>query len=90
MGAAIVSSVERGSEESLAEASERFADAVFDKWGIGDEGCGNGVLLLLAVEDRQVSLLLLQPSMQYVYSYYSPRNAVTHILLQLFHFEAVN
>ena len=90
MGAAIVSSVERGSEESLAEASERFADAVFDKWGIGDEGCGNGVLLLLAVEDRQVSLLLLQSSMQYVSSHCRPRSAVAHILLLPFLYEAVS
>ena len=56
---AILSAVRKYSGESAERAAERFAKDVFDIWGIGHQECGNGVLLFLAVEDRQVLLLLV-------------------------------
>ena len=40
--------------ESPEEGAARFARQLFDAWGVGDAGCNNGVLLLLALQDRQV------------------------------------
>ena len=37
-----------------AQAAHDFAKALHERWGVGDAACNNGVLLLLAVEDRQV------------------------------------
>ena len=36
------------------EAAANFAAQVFDDWGIGEAACGNGVLLLLSIGDRQL------------------------------------
>lgn len=41
------------------QAAAAFADKLFQKWGVGDSVCGNGAVLLLAIEDRQVCLLIL-------------------------------
>ena len=40
--------------ESPAAQAASFAKALHDAWGVGDAACNNGVLLLLAVQDRQV------------------------------------
>ena len=53
---ALASSVEKESGESAANAAERFANGLFDSWGVGDGQCGNGVLLFVAFDDRQVLL----------------------------------
>jgi hypothetical protein len=37
-----------------AQAAHDFAKALHERWGVGDAACNNGVLLLLAVENRQV------------------------------------
>lgn len=37
-----------------ALAAPEFAKQLHSRWGVGDAACHNGVLLLLAVEDRQV------------------------------------
>ncbi len=37
-----------------ADAARAFAKDVHARWGVGDAACNNGVLLLLAIEDRQV------------------------------------
>ena len=42
----------RGSRETRAE---RLAKGAHDAWGVGD-ACGSGLLLLVAVDDRQVSI----------------------------------
>jgi len=43
--------------ESLqGDTIENFSQKIFDEWGIGTEAADNGVLLLLAVEDRQVRI----------------------------------
>lgn len=34
--------------------AQTFAKQLHDEWGVGDKACNNGVLLLLAVENRQV------------------------------------
>jgi uncharacterized protein len=42
---------------SLADVTiEEYAATLFEKWGIGKEGKDNGVLLLVAVSDRQVRI----------------------------------
>lgn len=38
------------------ETIESFATALFNKWGIGDKEKNNGVLLLVAINDRQVRI----------------------------------
>ena len=35
-------------------AAERFAKQLHDSWGVGDPACNNGVLFLLALENRQL------------------------------------
>lgn len=40
--------------EHSPEAAHRIAKALHAKWGVGSAQCDNGVLLLLAVNDRQV------------------------------------
>ena len=40
--------------ESPGDAAHRIAKALHAKWGVGLAACDNGVLLLLAVDDRQV------------------------------------
>lgn len=40
--------------EQSSEAAHRIAKALHAKWGVGLAACDNGVLFLLAVEDRQV------------------------------------
>ena len=47
--------VPRGADEG--ESAEQFAAALMDKWGVGDASCNDGVLLLLTLQPRQVSLL---------------------------------
>lgn len=39
---------------SRPQRARNFAKQLMDRWGVGDHRCLNGVLLLLAVEDRQV------------------------------------
>lgn len=41
-----------GSDASAS--AERFAKALHDAWGVGHQACNNGVLLFLAVQDRQI------------------------------------
>lgn len=43
-----------GQGEAPAEAAHAFAQTLHDSWGVGDPACQNGVLFLLAVDDRQV------------------------------------
>lgn len=38
------------------QAAAQFAQQLFRGWGVGDSRCGNGAVLLLATEDRQVSV----------------------------------
>lgn len=39
---------------SASKAAQTMAKSLHARWGVGDAACDNGVLLLLAVEDRQV------------------------------------
>jgi uncharacterized membrane protein YgcG len=41
-----------GGAGSAATRAELFAKHVHDAWGVGD-ACGSGILLLVAVDDRQ-------------------------------------
>ncbi len=41
-----------GGSGGAASRAERLAKGLHDAWGVGD-ACGSGVVLLLAVEDRQ-------------------------------------
>lgn len=41
-------------DQGAQEAAQKFAVDLFNKWGVGDAGCQNGVLLLLSRLDRQV------------------------------------
>ncbi len=45
------------SGEDAAGAAQNFAKQLHDSWGVGDKECNNGVLLLLSIGDRQVSVL---------------------------------
>ena len=37
-----------------AQAAQIFAEYLHRSWGVGDAACQNGVLLLLAIADRQI------------------------------------
>ena len=43
------------------EAAEDFAASLFQKWGVGEASCGNGAILLLSLEDRQVTFVPASP-----------------------------
>lgn len=51
---AVLRKMDLGQGEAPAEAAQAFARALHDAWGVGDPACQNGVLFLLAVDDRQV------------------------------------
>ena len=42
---------------SQEQAAEDFATALFNQWGPGLAACRNGAILLLSIEDRQVTTL---------------------------------
>lgn len=39
---------------TAGQSAATFAAELFDRWGIGDPICNNGVLLILSKHDRQV------------------------------------
>ncbi len=41
---------------ALPMTAETFAAALHNQWGVGHEECGNGIVLLIAVENRQMFL----------------------------------
>ncbi|OSX74153.1 hypothetical protein BU14_0306s0031 [Porphyra umbilicalis] len=57
-----------------------YARRVYDTWGVGDAGCGNGVLLLLSLGDRKLFLVtgagaklgLTEPRIDEVYAVMRP------------------
>lgn len=51
MGVVILGRIRDGGTD---EATERFARDVMDKWGVGKAACNNGIVLVLAVEDRKM------------------------------------
>ena len=51
---ALMESMQPSSGKSTAERAEIFAKDLHNRWGVGQKGCDDGVLLLLAVNDRQV------------------------------------
>lgn len=49
-----LSSSSSSSPRSAGDAAAAFAARVMDDWGVGREGCDDGVVVLLSKEDRQV------------------------------------
>lgn len=49
---AILRRIHVHSGEDDSQAAERFAQALHGKWGVGRAACQNGVLLLVAMENR--------------------------------------
>ena len=47
-------SMQLAGAKGAAQHAEEFAKRLHDSWGVGHKGCSDGVLLLLAVIDRQV------------------------------------
>lgn len=47
-------SMELQKGRDAAQQAEAFAVQLHTTWGVGHKGCNDGVLLLLAVKDRQV------------------------------------
>jgi hypothetical protein len=47
-----------------SDVAEAFATKLHNQWGVGDAACNNGVLLFLAVQDRQVVPISLQRCLQ--------------------------
>ena len=45
------------SSVSAADATEEFASSIMDIWGVGQAGCDDGVVVVLAKEDRQSFIL---------------------------------
>ena len=39
---------------TVSATAARFGQQLYRGWGVGDTECGNGVVLLLSVDDRQV------------------------------------
>lgn len=56
---AVVQRMQMAPASIPADVAENFATELHDRWGVGDAACHNGVLLLLAVQDRQVLPCLL-------------------------------
>lgn len=51
---AIMQKINIASTVTPADAARTFAQSLHDAWGVGFAECNNGVLMLLAVDDRQV------------------------------------
>lgn len=51
MGVVVVRSILGGGN---AQSTAAFARAVMDAWGVGKPACNNGILLAMAIEDRQM------------------------------------
>lgn len=47
--------------EDPEDVAAGFARYLHDSWGVGDRGCNNGVLLLVALQNRQVGLVCSRP-----------------------------
>lgn len=52
---AVMRTMDVPSGQDAAAEAQLFAKALHDAWGVGLRECNNGVLLLLSVDDRQVS-----------------------------------
>lgn len=54
VGVAIMRKMDIPDGVSPERFAETFARALHDAWGVGSEACDNGILVLLAVDDRQI------------------------------------
>ncbi len=54
MAVALMDKMAVGAAETIPEAAKRFTDELFNTWGVGSKDCGNGVLMLLSKDDKQV------------------------------------
>lgn len=52
-----------GGHGSREDRAEKLAKGLHDVWGVGD-ACGSGLLLLIAVDDRQARSLTLAPQIR--------------------------
>lgn len=54
IGAAVVQSLDAGlvGADGAVSAAARFAEELGARWGVGDAGCDNGVLLFISIGDR--------------------------------------
>jgi uncharacterized membrane protein YgcG len=51
---AIMHKMDRAKHADKAATAKAFARALHDAWGVGNPECQNGLLLLMAISDRQV------------------------------------
>lgn len=51
---AVLKGMRSTANESVPETAEKFAKHLHDRWGVGNTGCDDGVMLLLATNDDQV------------------------------------
>lgn len=51
---AVVKRMQMAPASNPSDVAEAFATKLHNQWGVGDAACNNGVLLFLAVQDRQV------------------------------------
>lgn len=72
--------------ETPASQAAKFAEQLHDDWGVGDEECNNGVLLLLAIQERQVCfkphLFIVSTDSQRSIVSINKQPGVLHILTQ--------
>lgn len=54
VGVAVLRRMKVAPAEDPEEVAAGFARYLHDSWGVGDRGCNNGVLLLVALQNRQV------------------------------------
>jgi uncharacterized membrane protein YgcG len=47
--------MEHAKHADKAATAKAFAKALHDAWGVGNPECQNGLLVLMAISDRQVS-----------------------------------
>ncbi|GAB0490688.1 hypothetical protein MMPV_001925 [Pyropia vietnamensis] len=59
VGVAVVASMDLSAGVPPGGGSDlgAYARRVYDAWGVGDTGCGNGVLLLLGIDDRAMYIV---------------------------------
>ena len=54
IGVAVMKKMRGIPGESIAVTAENFAKHLHDRWGVGNEGCDDGAVLLLSITDRRV------------------------------------
>lgn len=56
---ALMHKMDRAKHTDKAAAAQAFAKALHDAWGVGNPACQNGVLLFVAIGNREVRMCFI-------------------------------